>query len=239
MSSCGAPTKQISEYIDYHLSPLVTKTSSYLRHTTDFLQKQAKLGPLPMDCILVTLDVSSLYTNIPHKEGLEICRKALDTRQPGAAPPTAYLIKMMEQILTLNNFLFNGEQYLQIQGTTMGTRMAPSYANLFMASLEQELLTWITERPHVWWRFIDDIFAIWQHGQEQLKKFLQEINSFHQTIRFTAETSRERVSFLDTTVIVDGRTIQTDLYTKPTDTHQYMSPDSCHPRHCTTSIPYS
>ena len=135
--------------------------------------------------------------------------------------------------------VFNGEQYLQIQGTTMGTRMAPSYANLFMASLEQELLTWITERPHVWWRFIDDIFAIWQHGQEQLKKFLQEINSFHQTIRFTAETSRERVSFLDTTVIVDGRTIQTDLYTKPTDTHQYMSPDSCHPRHCTTSIPYS
>ena len=47
------------------------------------------------------------------------------------------------------------------------------------------------------------------------------------------------MSFLDTTVILDGRTIQTDLYTKPTDTHQYLSPDSCHPRHCTTSIPYS
>ena len=92
---------------------------------------------------------------------------------------------------------------------------------------------------YVLWRFIDDIFAIWQHGQEQLVKILQEINSFHQTIKFTAETSRKRMSLLlDKIVILDGRTIQKNLYTKPTDIHQYLSPDSCHPRHCTTLIPY-
>ena len=50
----------------------------------------------------------------------------------------------MEQILTFNNFSFNGEQYLQLQVTAMGTRIAPSYANLFMADLERELLTWNT-----------------------------------------------------------------------------------------------
>ena len=41
------------------------------------------------------------------------------------------------------------------------------------------------------------------------------------------------------TAILDGTTIHTDLYTKPTDTHQYLSPESCHPKHYTTSIPYS
>ena len=69
--------------------------------------------------------------------------------------------------------------------------------------------------------------------------FLEQINSFHPSIKFTAETSTQQVSFLDTTVILEGNNIYTDLYTKPTDTHQYLSPDSCHPRHCTTSIPYS
>ena len=47
------------------------------------------------------------------------------------------------------------------------------------------------------------------------------------------------VTFLDTAVILDGRRVYTDLYTKPMDTHQYLSPASCHPRHCTSSIPYS
>lgn len=88
------------------------------------------------------------------------------------------------------------------------------------------------------WRFIDYIFAIWEHGQETLDTFLQEINLFHPTILFTAEYSTEQIMFLDTVVILDGNTIHTDLYTK-TDTHQYLSPESCHPRYCTTAIPYS
>ena len=61
----------------------------------------------------------------------------------------------------------------------------------------------------------------------------------HTTIKFTAETSTERVTFLDTTVILENDMLHTDLYTKPTDTHQYLSPNSCYPKHCTTSIPYS
>ncbi len=141
--------------------------------------------------------------------------------------------------MTLNNFSFNGEQYLQTNGTAMGTRMAPSYANLFMADLEEKLLNWTIARPYVWWRFIDDVFAIWDKGQELLQTFLQQINDFHPSIKFTAETSTDRVAFLDTTVILEGNKLHTDLYTKPTDTHQYLSPQSCHPRHCTSSIPYS
>ncbi len=131
VSSCGAPTERILEFVDYHLRPLVVATSSYLKDTTDFLMKLETLGELPPGCILMTLDEKSLYTNTPHDEGIEACRKALERRPHG--PPTAYLTRMMEQILTLNNFSFNGEHYLQLNGTAIGTRMAPSYANLFMA----------------------------------------------------------------------------------------------------------
>ena len=95
--------------------------------------------------------------------------------------------------------------------------MAPSYANLFMAKLEEDLLAWKSARPHTWWRYIDDIFDIWEHGRESLMTFLDQINSFHPSIKFTSETSTQ-VSFLDTTVILEGNNIHTDLYTKPTDT---------------------
>ena len=207
-------------HVDHHLLPLITKIPSYLNDITDFLQKLLSLGPLPQGCILVTLVVSSLYTNIPHNEGIEACQRALETR-PSPAPPTSYLTRMIELILKLNNFSFNEEHYLQVQGTAMGTRVAPSYANLFMAKLEEDLLAWTSARPHTWWRYIDDIFAIWEHGREPGPN--QLISSFHQIHRRN----------LYTTVILEGNNIHTDLYTKPTDTHQYLSPDSCHPKHCT------
>ena len=193
VSSCGAPTERISEYVDHHLCALVVQIPSYLRDTTDFLRKLSTLETLPPGSILVTLDVSSLYTNIPHNEGVAACREALETR-PSLAPPTNYLVDLIQQILTLNNFTFNGEHYLQTQGTAMGTRMAPSYANLFMAKLEETLLTQTTISPRIWWRYIDDVFAIWDKGQDELENFLQQINTFHNTIKFTAEWSKNMLS---------------------------------------------
>ena len=194
VSSCGTPTEHISEYVDYHLQPLVIQTRSYLKDTTDFLQKLTAISELPACCILVTLDISSLYTNIPYDEGISACSRALETR-PFPDPPTSYLLKMMEQILMLNCFEFNNEQYLQSQGTAMGTRMAPSHANLFMADLEEKMLTSTHTRPYLWWRFIDDVFYIWEHSQQSLNNFLQCINQFHPTIKFTAEYSSNRVTF--------------------------------------------
>ena len=64
-------------------------------------------------------------------------------------------------------------------------------------------------------------------------------HSFHHTIKFTAEWFRESVTFLGTRVINDEGRLITDLYTKPTDTHQYLHHNSCHPSQCKKSIAYS
>ena len=68
ISSNGHPTERISEFVDYHLKPLVQTLPSYIKATTHFLLQLQNLGQLPENAILVTLDVSSLYTNIPHKK---------------------------------------------------------------------------------------------------------------------------------------------------------------------------
>ena len=114
----------------------------------------------------------------------------------------------------------------------MGTRMAPSYANLFMGRLESRILAEAERKPDVWWRYSNDVFAIWTHGESHLKEFLQQINQVHSTIKFTAEWSFDSVTFLDVRSILKDGSIQTDLYSKPTDIHQYLAMDSCHPRHC-------
>jgi hypothetical protein len=53
------------------------------------------------------------------------------------------------------------------------------------------------------------------------------------------ETSRNNISFLDTYTTCKNGIMSTDIYNKLTDKHQYLSPQSCHPKHCTKSIPYS
>ena len=54
-----------------------------------------------------------------------------------------------------------------------------------------------------------------------------------------AEWSQTSINFLDVTVSVIGGKITTDLYVKPTDSHQYLHSSSCHPYHCKKGIPYS
>ena len=112
--------------------------------------------------------------------------------------------------------------YKQLQRTAIGTKFAPPYAILFVGYLEDKILNSFVEKALVWWRYIDDIFVIWQHGEEKLKEFLKILNSCHPAIKFTAEYSLDRASFLDVEVIRSENRLFTDLYIKPADTHQYF-----------------
>ena len=50
--------------------------------------------------------------------------------------------------------------------------MAPPYAIIFMGDLEEKLLKDCDKKPLAWWRYIDDIFMLWQHSEKELEKFL-------------------------------------------------------------------
>ena len=82
----------------------------------------------------------------------------------------------------------------------MGTRMAPSYANLFMGRLETHLLEVAAKKPTIWWRYIDDVFTIWPHGEGCLDQFLEHLNNMHPFFKFIAEWSYKSVSFPDVKV---------------------------------------
>ena len=89
-------------------------------------------------------------------------------------------------------------------------------------------------------KYILMMFMIWTGSEEELREFLTFINEAHDTIKFTWNWSRESINYLDVQVINNsGKIIETDLYMKQTDKHQYLYYTSCHPRKCKESIPYA
>ena len=184
------------------------------------------------------MDVVGLYTNIPHDGGLTACEQVLQGRAC-QVPPTADIISFAKLVLELNSFTYNKQHYLQICGTALGTRMAPSYANLFMGVLEKKILATAPydQKPLFYGRFIDDVFGVWVYGEEALLEFFQHANSAHPNIRFTY-TFGKMVDYLDATLRINGQSITSDLFTKPTDTHQHLLPSSDHPPHVHRHLPF-
>ena len=216
--------------MDNFLAPIVKTGRSYIQDTSDFLRKLQDIGDLRGDVLLLTLDVSSLYTNIPNDEGTMAALRALRKARSGDIQPSNLsLVEMLAQVLAYNNFQFDGKNYLQVGGTAMGTRVAPSYANIFMNDFEEKHVYTHHLQPAAWYRYIDDIFCLWQHGEDELEKFTTHLNSVHETIKFTIEKSRTSVSFLDTEVHLDNSHIYTTLYVKPTNRNNYLPFDSAHP----------
>ena len=93
---------------------------------------------MPRNAFLVSMDVTSLYTNIPHEEGITIVCNAYENIH-AQEPPIAskFLTEMLSLVLKESSFEFNGKTH----GTAMGTKMIVAFVNIFMASIEEEILT--------------------------------------------------------------------------------------------------
>ena len=173
ISNCGSPTEKCSEFLDHHLKPIMQKGWSYIKDSGDFINKTKNLRTIPDNAILVTADVVGLYPSIPHEAGLRALREALD-KQDKKCIPTEGLVKMAEFVLKNNLFEFNGKIKQQVSGTAIGTKFAPPYACLFMDKFETSFLETQQLQPLVWFRYIDDIFFIWTHGEEEVKNFFEK-----------------------------------------------------------------
>ena len=236
IASCnGTLCEDISGYVEVILKPYVQQTPSFCRDTTEFLRKLQTHGPITTDTFLVTMDVSALYTSIPHEDGINVATATLDLH---AHASSHHIIQLIRFILEHNVFTFNGSLYQQLHGTAMGSKFAPQYANLFMHHFETDFFTTQTLQPTFYTRYIDDIFLLWPHGEDSLKKLHADINKHHPTLRLTMDYSKERIPFLDTLVYTNNGSIETSLYRKPTDNITFLRHSSFHPRHVKEAIPY-
>ena len=170
VSSVECHASKISKFVDHYLQPHAKSLPSYIKDTSDFTNRINKTKDINKGTILVTLNVKSLYTNIPNNEGIEAVKSALNSisKRPIA---TKVIIKFLFLTLTLNNFVFNGIHFLQKIGCVMGTICTPNYANIFMGKFEKTYIyPYINQFSNFYCRFINDIFFIWNGTVIQLQE---------------------------------------------------------------------
>jgi hypothetical protein len=109
VSACGCPTEIISSFLDRVMAPLVKDLPSYIKDTKHALQILQNIHFHGTHKFISTMDVKSLYSVIPHHDGLRALKFFLDKRPK--EPSTSVLVRLAELVLTLNNVSFDGEHY--------------------------------------------------------------------------------------------------------------------------------
>lgn len=240
VSNISCPTYEISKFLSGILKPFVQNTPSYIRDTTHLLQKIEHFQ-FPSDSehnVLFTMDVRGLYTNIPNEDGLTALKFYLDSCDRDKYD-TDCILRLAELVLTLNCMEFDGKYFSQISGTMMGSPFSVEYACLAMAYQEKLMFDrYSGEKPVMYFRYIDDIFGVSNMDREKLDDFVQYVSTFNPALKYTVEIGKN-VNMLDMTLSVCRSKISATLFTKPTDSHSYLHYNSCHPRSCKDSIPYS
>lgn len=84
-----------------------------------------------------------------------------------------FILELWTLILTCNYFMFEDNFYLQCRGIAMVVNVAPTFANIFVASMEEDSIYISHHFYNVlkWWRYIDDVFLMWAGNSGELEEF--------------------------------------------------------------------
>ena len=237
VSTISHPTEKLAEIAEEELNEWVCNLPSFVKDTTDFLQKVAEVNCINNKSLLFTMDVKALYPSVPKQEGLEACREALEMRTNKHIPTEAVML-MIETVLSNNVFKFGNRYFKQTDGTAIGSKLGKNYACTYMGAWEQELLEQCPRKPTLYLQFVDDIFGVWDGTEEELLEFQSIANQIHPRIKVTLNMSRQSIEFLDVTIkMVDGA-VNTTIYEKPSDKHMYLHQKSSHPNTTKKAIPF-
>ena len=169
--------------------------------------------------IIGSLDVESLFTNVPIDKTIDVILKHVYNHPTITPPkiPSDLLRKLLELCTKEAPFRSpEGKMYLQIEGVAMGSPLGPTFANFYMGELEENIFRNVMEKPLIYVRYIDDIFVL-VSGEDKL---VQLRNTFqeHSVLKFTYELGVDgRLPFLDVQVNKSGTKFKTSVYHKPTD----------------------
>ena len=238
VSGINGATTAISSYLDHFFKSKVPLIPSFLKNSQS-LVTILKSTPIPPSdhVFLVSIDVKSLYTTIPQDEGIEAILK----HNEAIGLPKFITRQLLNFILKNNIFTFNATPYQQRTGVAMGTPLAPTLANLFMATLEERFLKTQDKQPLIYKRYIDDIFIVWTHSMADFQTFFANLNGFHPTIKYEYSISETSIDYLDITIykgdqFAATRRLSTKTHFKPTNSFQYIHYTSHHPLNTKTAI---
>ncbi|CAK1596620.1 unnamed protein product [Parnassius mnemosyne] len=233
------PIRPVVSYIGAPAYFLAKKLNSLLREKSGFnptyslkngldLISKIKDIHIPPKSILLSLDVDSLFTNVPSPDCLRILADLFEKRRlhPGE---TNDLLNLTSLCMKQNYFRFNNRFYLQKEGLAMGSPLSPLMADIFMDNFEKQHIV-VNQNILYYYRYVDDIIICWTGTRRQLDVFLNKINRVHDKIKFKLELEQDcSLNFLDLTITRKESSHVFQIYRKPTHTDTVIPASSCHP----------
>ena len=218
LTSYNTSNYKIAKFLVPLLAHLTTNRYS-LKNSGDFKQR---ILPQDSDLFMSSLDVESLFTNVPVEETIQIILDKIFIH-----PDTIFhnfnrtdFRKLLELAVLDTAFIFNGKAYIQTDGMAMGSPLGPTFANIFMCSLEERMLDDcpLAFHPLFYNRYVDDTFLLFR-DRYQADNFLEYANNVHPNINFTIEyENNNRLPFLDILITRDDDHFNTTVFRKKTFT---------------------
>jgi len=184
--------------------------------------------PIQDTNILISLDVISLFINIPQDLAIVSVVKRWTSISKNTSIPMDDFISAVKFVLTSTYFTFNNVIYRQIFGTPMDSPLSPVIADVVLQDLEEKALYNININLPFYYRYVDNIImaAPIEHTPNIQKVF----NSFDNRIQFTIEHENNRsLSFLDLRLEMRDNKIKIDWFHKKTFSGRFLSYYSNHP----------
>ena len=173
---------------------------------------------LPPSAFLCSFDISSLFTNVPVNETINICSDLAFSNNDIFMGMTKKFFKNVLGSCVKNCHFFNNEIFKQIDGVAMGGPLGPTFANTFLCYWEE---FWLDEcplafRPLLYRRYVDDTLLIFK-DKSHAPLFLNYLNNKHPNINFTIENEiNGKLPFLDLLLTKMNDSLLISLYRKPT-----------------------
>ena len=207
------------------MSPLTTNEFT-VKNSFDFVEEVVNYDH---NLYMASLDVESLFTNIPLEETImNYVNDLFSNNFYGGKLSRKDLHNLVKIATTESSFIFDNKLYKQIDVVAMGSPLGPTLANAFLCHYEQ---IWLSEcpsqfKPVVYRRYVDDIFVLFK-SKEHLKLFVNYMNSKHKNIKFTFETEdSNNFSFLDVKITRKDKQFVTSIFRKATFSGVYTNYDS-------------
>ena len=195
----GSPLYNLNKYIaNIHENNNAKDENNNAKNSTKF-SNYTRNVPIEDDEIMVSFDVTSLYTNIPIIDALNIIKGYVNnddqfTRK--TAIPQDKFLDLVHLILTTTWCTFNSQFCQQTGGVAMGSPASSTTAEIYMQAYENTTITTALHPPKVLERFVDDVYSILK--RTHLENFFHHINNLYQNIKFTIkEESNGELAFLD------------------------------------------
>ncbi|XP_018361286.1 PREDICTED: uncharacterized protein LOC108760014 [Trachymyrmex cornetzi] len=227
VSSVNTALYQLASFLQDIISKSIPSARSKVKNSFDLFKRLNGFQIDETEC-LISLDVVSLFTNIPIELAIEGIERRWNSIGCSTNIPKKEFLEAIKFVLTSTYFSFNNTIYKQTFGTPMGSPLSPILADIVMEDLEVRALKLLQLEDLIYFRYVDDSFMI--ASKDKISKIVKVFNEQHMRLKFTVEREvNHELCFLDLLIVNKDNKIVIDWYHKKTFSGRYLSFYSNHP----------